>query len=53
MRIKIIDKKISKDELQEIAKEFYVVMIKGVVDVERDILAVGGEYHMDANNVLI
>ncbi|OGI60202.1 hypothetical protein A2641_03675 [Candidatus Nomurabacteria bacterium RIFCSPHIGHO2_01_FULL_37_25] len=51
--MKIIDKKISKDELQEIAKEFYVVMIKGVVDVERDILAVGGEYHMDANNVLI
>lgn len=53
MLIKIIDKKISEDELREIAKEFYIDMIKGVVDVERGILAMGGEYHIDANIVLI
>lgn len=40
-------------ELREIAKEFYGEMIKGVVDIEREILAMGGEYHMDANNVML
>jgi len=28
-------------------------MVKGVVDIEREIIAIGGEYHMDANVVLI
>ncbi len=53
MDIKIIDKKITEKELREIAKKFYGDMIKGVVDIEREILAMGGEYHMDANNILI
>ncbi len=53
MNIKIIDKKITESELREIAKDFYGEMIKGVVDIEREILALGGEYHMDANNKLI
>lgn len=37
------------DELREIAKEYYVDMIKGVVDISKETIAVGGEYHMDAN----
>ncbi len=53
MNIKIINSKISKKDLQEIAKDFYGYMVKGVVDIELEILAMGGEYHMDANNVLI
>ncbi|TSC59838.1 MAG: hypothetical protein LiPW15_506 [Parcubacteria group bacterium LiPW_15] len=53
MNIKIIDSKISDVELREVAKDFYGEMVKGVVDVEREILAMGGEYHMDANVVLI
>lgn len=53
MRIKIIDKKITESELREIAKDFYIDMIKGVVDIEKEILAMGGEYHIDANMVLI
>lgn len=53
MSIKIINKKITAGELQEIAKDFYIDMIKGVVDIERGILAMGGEYHLDANMVLI
>ncbi len=28
-------------------------MIKGVVDIERGIIAVGGEYHMDSNVMLL
>jgi hypothetical protein len=53
MNIKIIDKKIEESELREIAKDFYVDMIKGVVDIEREIIAMGGEYHMDANTIII
>jgi hypothetical protein len=53
MNIKIISKPITKAEALEIAKEFYVDMVKGVADLEKEIIALGGEYHIDANNVLI
>jgi len=53
MNIRIVEKSISVDELRALAKEFYVTMIKGVVDIENEIVAVGGEYHMDANRVLL
>ena len=53
MNIKVVDKKIAETELREIAKDFYVTMIKGVVDIEREIIAIGGEYHVDANTILI
>ncbi len=53
MLIRIIDKKTDERELREIAKDFYGDMIKGVVDIEREILAMGGEYHIDANKILI
>lgn len=49
MNIKIITEPISRDELCEIAAEFYEDMIKGAVDVEKEIMAVGGEWHMDSN----
>ena len=38
---------------KEIAQEFYKTMIKGVVDIENNIVAFGGEYHIDANQKLI
>lgn len=53
MNIKIVEDSITKEEMAEIAQEFYVNIIKGVIDVEREIIALGGEYHMDANMVLI
>ena len=53
MHIKVIKKPITRAEAKEIALEFYVDMVKGVVDIEREIIALGGEYHMDANTVLI
>lgn len=40
-------------EVREIAKEIYGDMVKGVADIERGVIALGGEYHMDANMVLI
>src|SRR3989338_4530878 len=53
MNIKIVEEHISLDELREIAKEFYGSMMKGVVDIEKEIVAFGGEYHMDANRMLL
>jgi hypothetical protein len=53
MNTRIIKERISKQELEELAKEFYVEMVKGVADIEREIIALGGEWHMDANQVLI
>lgn len=52
MNIKIVKDKISKKELEKIAKEFYFPMIKAVVDIESGIVAFGGEYHNDANILL-
>jgi hypothetical protein len=53
MDIRIIRKSITRAEARDIAKEFYVDMVKGVVDTERGIIALGGEYHMDANTILV
>lgn len=53
MIIRIIDKPITRAEASLIAKEFYGEMVKGVVDVEREVIALGGEWHMDANTRLI
>lgn len=49
MIIKIVEDTISLEELSEIAKEYYIDMVKGVVDISTGKVAFGGEYHMDAN----
>ena len=49
MDIVVVGDKISLEELKKLAKVFYVSMIKGVVDIEKEIITFGGEYHMDAN----
>jgi hypothetical protein len=48
----ILDKKISLEEFEQ-AREVYRDYIKTVMDVEREILAVGGEYHIDCEEALI
>lgn len=49
MIIRIVEDTITTDELRDIAAEYYVTMVKGVVDISKGIVAFGGEYHMDAN----
>ena len=51
--IKIIEKKITRDELQEIANERFGDMVKGVVDITKEIMALGGELHADEEAFLI
>jgi len=53
MDIRIIKEPISRDVALEIAKEFYVNMVKGVVDIEREIVALGGEWHIDSDMELL
>jgi Protein of unknown function (DUF5674) len=53
MSIHILTKKISRVELKTIAQESFEVMVKAVVDVEKGVLALGGELHADANAALL
>ena len=52
MEMRIVRDTIPVADLKPIAAAWYGDMIKGVVDVEQEILVLGGEYHMDANTVL-
>ena len=53
MVIRIIDKPITRAEAKDIAREFYIDMVKGVADIEHELLALGGEWHIDANAKLV
>lgn len=53
MSIKIITQPIKLDELKEIAKEEFGNVIKAVVDVKQEIMAVGGELHSDEEVMLM
>jgi|SRR3989344_1777114 len=49
----IVRNPITLSEVREIADHWYKNMVKGVADVKRKVIALGGEWHMDANIVLI
>lgn len=53
MEIKIIEKPISESEIQKIAANQFGNIVKFVVDVERGIIAAGGDLHADEEAVLI
>lgn len=48
----ILDKKITPEQFKQ-ACEVYSDYIKTVIDIDKTILAVGGEYHIDCEEVLI
>jgi hypothetical protein len=45
--------KLSRAKLQNLAENWFGEMVKAVVDIEEGILAVGGEWHADAESLLI
>ncbi len=49
----IIDKSIENKELVEIAKTIFGDMLKGVVDIEKEIIAVDAELHADLEALLL
>lgn len=51
--MKLIDTKISKKELADIAKERFGDMVKAVIDIELGIMVVGGELHADEEALLL
>jgi|SRR3989344_8769904 len=53
MKIIVVEKSISLEKVRELARDIYKDMVKGVVDIEREIIALGGEYHVDANELLL
>jgi len=53
MEIKIVKDKISLEEVKKMASENFGDMIKAVVDLKKEIIALGGELHADAEQVLL
>jgi len=53
MEIRVIRDAISRDELRAMAKVQFGDLVKAVVDVERGIMAIGGELHSDEEAVLL
>lgn len=43
----IIEKPITRAKLKKIAEERFGDLVKGAVDIEQGIMALGGEFHMD------
>lgn len=53
MSIQIIKTPITRFELRQIAKERFGDLVKAAVDIEKGIMAVGGELHIDEEVELI
>lgn len=53
MDIKILQNQVTRKELADMAKGQFGDWIKAVVDVERGMMAIGGELHADMEAVLL
>lgn len=51
--MKIVEDKISINELQKMAKQMFGNFVKAVVDVKKEIMAVNGELHSDEEVLLL
>jgi len=51
--IKIVKDKISINELQGMAEQMFGTLVKAVVDIEKEIMAVNGELHSDEEALLL
>jgi hypothetical protein len=52
MGMMVIKERVSKDDLVRMAKEGFGDMVKAVVDVRQEIMALGGELHADEEVLL-
>jgi len=51
--VRILNEPLSLGDLKKIAEERFGDMVKGVVDIEKNIMAVGGEMHADEEACLL
>ena len=49
----VLDRRIEPDELRRLVERFFGDMVKFVADVERGLIAIGGELHADAEQLLL
>jgi len=49
----ILDQKVEREELARLVQDHFRDMVKYVVDVQRGIVALGGELHADAEQLLL
>ena len=49
----LVDKEISLEELKDIARKTFGDLVKAVVDVEREVMVIGGELHSDEEEFLL
>lgn len=52
MQPRIVTEKLSREELAEILRENFETMVKIDVDIRRGVLAVGGEWHSEGDELL-
>jgi hypothetical protein len=53
MEIKLIDKPITRQLLLEIAREQFGDMVKAVVDIQKNVVAIGAGLHVDEESYLL
>ncbi|HVC09259.1 MAG TPA: DUF5674 family protein [Elusimicrobiota bacterium] len=53
MEIKLVDKSLPLSDVAAMAKDQFGEMIKATVDVERELLALGGDLHSDEEALLL
>lgn len=51
--MRVVRDKIKKSELEELAKNMFGDLVKAVVDIEKEIMAIGGELHADEEALLL
>jgi hypothetical protein len=51
--IVVVESPIAPHELRRLVEKFFVDMVKIVADLERGVVAVGGELHADAEGLLL
>lgn len=53
MDIEVVTDTIFLEKVKQLAQDSYGDMVKAVADIEKGIIAIGGEYHADAEQLLL
>lgn len=53
MKILKINQQLSIDELKQMAEQTFYDLVKATVDIEKEIIVVGGELHSDQESLLL
>ncbi|MDP2638609.1 MAG: DUF5674 family protein [Candidatus Azambacteria bacterium] len=53
MEIKVVKNTIAKEELKKIAENQFGDVVKAVIDIEKEIMAIGGDLHADEEALLL